>query len=305
VRRERLDCTQSASSVGLPFEVADDALEVGLVENGFPFRRAEEESGAAEVVDLAGNPLGVVVGEGQKTIGEDGVVTTGDMEMVLDVAGGLLEVKRFEVVADGNALIEGFEGRKAQLVGQIGLAEEDEGEEGGRIHLVVEQKAELIKDVVGEQVRLVDEEENGAALASQVGEGGAELREQAGEAKGRFGLESEQDLVVEGHGRQVRIGEVDDGVEVAVEGEGEGAQGGRLAGADVAGDEGREALLEGEGEPGLDLLMAAGGKEIGARDGLAERGDAEAVKVIQCSCHCRRSPLVRVVRNEWCRVDPG
>ena len=57
--------------------------------------------------------------------------------------------------------------------------------------------------------------------------------------------------MVEGGGGQVGIGEVDDGVEVAVEGVGEGAEGGGLAGADVAGDERREALLEG----GVDLFM--------------------------------------------------
>ena len=57
----------------------------------------------------------------------------------------------------------------------------------------------------------------------------------------------------------MRIGEIDNGKEVAVEGVSESAQGGGLASADVAGDEGRETLLEGKGEAALDLLMAAGG----------------------------------------------
>ena len=93
--------------------------------------------------------------------------------MVLDVPGGLFEVERTEVVADSNALVKRFVGGKAEPVGQVGLTEKDEGEQGGGIHLVVEQKAKLIKDVVREQVCFVDDEEDGTAFAGQVGEGGA------------------------------------------------------------------------------------------------------------------------------------
>ena len=84
----------------------------------------------------------------------------------------------------------------------------------------------------------------------------------------------------------------------------EGAQGGGLAGADIASDESGQPLLEGEGEAGLDFLVAAGGEEVAAGDGLVERGRAEAVKVIQ-SGHRHRTPWVRVVRSEWHRVVPG
>ena len=37
-----------------------------------------------------------------------------------------------------------------------------------------------------------------------------------------------------------------------------GQAGGGLAGADVAGDEGGEAMLDGEGQAGLDLLVRDG-----------------------------------------------
>jgi|GEM_PF-6023098 len=235
------------ASTDLAFEIADDALEVSLVEDGFLLCGAEEERSAAEVVDPAGDALGVVVDEGQEAIGENGFPPTSDAEMVFDISSSLFEVEGFEVVADGDALAEGLEGGEAQLVGQVRLAEKDEGEQGGGIHLVVEQKTELVEDIVGEQVRFVDDEEDGAALAGQIGEGGAQLREEAGEAESGLGLQGKQDLVIEGGGGQVRIGEVDNGVEVAVEGVGEGAQGSGLAGAHVAGDEGREPLLESEG----------------------------------------------------------
>jgi hypothetical protein len=117
-----------------------------------------------------------------------------------------------------------------------------------------------------------------------------ELGEAAAEAKGRLDLQANQDLAIEGRDREVGVGEIDDAINVAVEGVGEGAESGGLAGADVTGDEGREALLEGEGEAALDLLMAAGGVEVLGGDGFGERGSVEAVEVIE-SDHWTCSPL--------------
>jgi hypothetical protein len=249
----------------------------------------------------------VVVGECKKAIGENRILTIGDAKMVFDVGGSLSEVEGFEMVADGDALVEGFVGGKAELVSQGGLAEEDESEQGSGIHFVVEQEAELVEQVMREKVSLVDDEESKAALAGEIREGSAELGKEAGEAEGRLGLEGEQDLMIEGRGRQVRIGKVDDGVEVAVEGVSEGAKSGRLAGADVAGDESRETFLESKGQASLDLQVTAGWEEICTRDGLAERGSTEAVEIIE-SGHGHRPPLdgvVRVAKSEWYRVVAG
>jgi hypothetical protein len=68
-------------------------------------------------------------------------------------------------------------------------------------------------------------------------------------------------LVVEGGDGEVRVGEVDDGIQVAVERVGEGTQSGGFAGADVASDESGEPLLESKGEAALDLLVTAGGEK--------------------------------------------
>jgi hypothetical protein len=43
--------------------------------------------------------------------------------------------------------VEGLEGSEAEPVGEVGLAKEDEGKERSRIHVVVEQEAELIEEV--------------------------------------------------------------------------------------------------------------------------------------------------------------
>jgi hypothetical protein len=141
----------------------------------------------------------------------------------------------------------------------------------------------------------VDDEEDVAALASQVVERRTELGEETHEAKGRFYLESEEDFPVEGSDAKVRVGEIDDGIKVVVEGLCEGTEGGRFPSPDVAGDQGRQALLEGKGQAALDLAVPARSVEVVAIDRFGERGGGQAVKVTEC-CHLGFGPCQWVVR---------
>jgi hypothetical protein len=127
----------------------------------------------------------------------------------------------------------------------------------------------------------VDDEEDKAALAGEVGEGSVELRKETEEAKGRLCVELEEDLAVEGDDGEVRIGEVNEGIDVAVEGMGEGAEGSRFPGANIAGDQGREALLESEGQTALNFAVTTRGIEVLAVDRFGERGSGQAVKVTE------------------------
>jgi hypothetical protein len=86
------------------------------------------------------------------------------------------------------------------------LAKEDEGHEGRRIHLVVEQKSQLVKQLRREEMGLVDDEEHVAALVFQVTEGGTELGQEAHEAEGGLDLEGEEDFALEGADAQVGVG---------------------------------------------------------------------------------------------------
>jgi hypothetical protein len=263
----------------------DDALEVGLVEDLFALGDAEEESTAAEIVDSAGDALGVIVDAADKAIAKDLGLRPGDAEMMFDVASGLFEVEGMDVEPDGDALVERLEGRETQLVGQIGLAEQDERDEGSGIHVVVEQKAQLFEDVGWEQMSLVDDEQNAASFAGQIGKRSVKLGQQLRKVKQRFGLEGEQNLGVQGNDGEPGVGKIDDGVNVGIEGMGKGAQGGRFSGTDLAGDESGKPLLEGESETGLDLTVAARGKEVAGSDRFCERCKLKAVEIIQ-SGHC-------------------
>jgi hypothetical protein len=88
-------------------------------------------------------------------------------------------------------------------------------------------------------------------------------------------------LGVEGSDFEIRIGQVDDRVEVVVEGVDEGAQGGGFAGTDIAGDEGGQAFVQGEGEAGLEFLVGLSREEVLRGDGTREGGELEAIEIIE------------------------
>lgn len=107
----------------MTFEIEDDALEISLIEDLFVFGSAKQESGAAEIVDLAGDALGVVEESGDETVGEERLLSAGETEMMFDVSAGLLEIEGGEMITNGDALLEGLIGGKAEFMGQIGLTE--------------------------------------------------------------------------------------------------------------------------------------------------------------------------------------
>lgn len=106
----------------------NDPFEVSFFEDFFAFSSAEQESAAAGVVNPTGDALGVVRDAGNETIAEDGGLGAGDAKMVLDVGDGLLEVKRAELVADSDALLEGLVRSEPEELSQIRLTEQDQGQ---------------------------------------------------------------------------------------------------------------------------------------------------------------------------------
>ncbi len=161
----------------------------------------------------------------EKAIAKNSPLAAGDKEMVLDVADGVFQVERGEVKRDANALAKGVEGSKAKFESQVRLAEEDEQETRGGVHVGVEQEAELVKEGRGELVGLINDKNGTPAQTVSVVEGIAELGEHCAKIKSGFNLEAKQDLAIKSSGFEVGIGKIDDGKELAVKGVGEGPHG--------------------------------------------------------------------------------
>jgi hypothetical protein len=96
----------------------------------------------------------------------------------------------------------------------------------------------LVEEIRRELVSLINNENGTLALPEGVVEGITELGQHLAEGVSGLNLKAKQDLTIEDGGVEMRIGEVNDGKELAVEGVCESPQGSRFADADIASDQG-------------------------------------------------------------------
>jgi hypothetical protein len=146
-----------------------------------------------------------------------------------------------------------------------------------------------VKEAVAEEVSLVDGDNGMAAALGEIREGSAEAFAEAARVEVGADAESGEEIGEEGLDGEVGIGDVSGEVEVLVKGLDKGADGGRFAGADLAGDERRERVLESESQAGLDFLVGGGREEIAAREGFVE-GEARAAEEIAQSLRHEITP---------------
>ena len=73
--------------------------------------------------------LDVVVDAAEETVAKELALIARDAQVVLDVPGGLFEVKGSEVETDGNALVESLIRSETELVSEVGLTEQDQRDE--------------------------------------------------------------------------------------------------------------------------------------------------------------------------------
>lgn len=153
---------------------------------------------------------------------------------------------------------------------QVGLAEQDEGEGGGGIHISVEPEAQFVQETFAEKMSFIDDDDRLTAALGEVGEGGVEALAETAGMKVDTDAESGEQVGKEGLDGEVGVGEVSGEIEVGVQGMNKGAHGGGLAGANSTGDESREAILQGESQAGLEFLVRGGGKEIAHGHGFVK-----------------------------------
>ena len=154
----------------------------------------------------------------------------GELEVVGDVAGGLLGGHGGHGVAEADALVEGGQDAEAEHAAQGGLADEQAGQRAGRVHLGVGQDPDGLELVVGQEMGLVDDQDGDpAALVVLGGEQAGGLGGEGGGAVGGPAAERGDHLVVDAPGAGGRIGQVDQGVPGLVERGDGGAGGDRLA----------------------------------------------------------------------------
>src|SRR5439155_5754481 len=100
-----------------------------VVDQGLAGAGGGDERGDGGVVEGAGEPQAGLVQPRDRVVGEEGVGPADQGQVVAQVLGGLPEVHRRELVADGDALVQGREDPHPQLPGQGRLT--DQGQSAG------------------------------------------------------------------------------------------------------------------------------------------------------------------------------
>lgn len=128
---------------------------------------------------------------------------------------------------------------------QVGMTDQDQGGERLAILLVAEEQPQLFEHRLGEQMRLVEDDDGGAMLGdAEFFQGRANARHQARFAEGRLIAETEEQVAIQASHASGRVGEVNDQIAIKVQAGSEGAHRGRLAGTDFAGDETEAAFAD-------------------------------------------------------------
>src|SRR6266511_3109954 len=195
----------------------------GLVDDALVGGEGGQQGLDGEVVDRARVAAAGLVQQRGGVVGEQGVGSSGQGEVVAQVVGGLLQGHAGHVVAHGDALVEGGEHAEFDLAPQGGLADQQAGQWAAAVEVVVGEHADGFELVVVEQVAFVDDQHGGAAAFGCFG----------GEGVGGLGDEGG---VVDAAGAHGGVGQVDQGVAGGIQRGQGGADGDGLADADLAGD---------------------------------------------------------------------
>jgi hypothetical protein len=178
----------------------------------------------------------------------------------------------FQVILHGDALAQGFVHGEGERTAQQGLAHQQQRQVVRGIHVEVEQQRKLFEGGMAQQLRFVADE-NGVLFFAlvEIHDGGRDLAHQVAAVVRRFEVELQGQLA-----EQIQSGpgtpmEVQDLVEAGIESRGEGAGGGRLAGADFAGEQTGAVVIGQKLESCLGFRVGLRSEQLFAIGMVAER----------------------------------
>jgi hypothetical protein len=243
---------------------------------GALFGRSDDEGRGGELGDEAQGAAGGIGDELDGSGGEDGVFGAGLAETVAEIiAGGLLG--EFAQVAEaGDALAQGFMDGEAELVEELGGAQEDAGEGGVVVEMVVGEEADGVEGAVGSVLHFIEDEDGVDGL--EFAEAGLDGGEDGAFAEGGLGVEAGAEGFEEIVFGEMGEGEIDDFVGGWMEGVGEIAEESGFADPGATGDGGETAEAEEVGEV-VEAFLAGIVKEW-LFWGLEEGSGGEAEEVV-------------------------
>ena len=158
-------------------------------------------------------------------IGEKLVGPAGELGVMPQVGPGLVGGHRRHRVSDADPLVQGGEHAKPHAGPQLGLAEEQDGQRAGGVELGAGQHPDRLQLVMGQQVRLIDQQDRQPASLGELGGqvlGG--LRDQGGVVEAGNPAEGGDDRVVNASRADLGVGDGDELVARGVQAGGGGAR---------------------------------------------------------------------------------
>ena len=188
-------------------------------------------------------------------------------------------------------VLQGGEHAEPHAGPQLGLAEEQDGQRAGGVELGAGQHPDRFQLVVGQQVRLVDQQDRQPASLGELGgqvPGG--LRDQGGVVDAGHAAQGRDDRVVDAPGADLRVGDGDELVAGGVQAGGGGARGHGLARADLTGDHRDLAGVDAVGDAADGFLVGGRGEQRPDRDGPVEGQPLESEVAAHGVIDHRRPP---------------
>ena len=144
-------------------QIADDHADVAIGQRMLFFAACEQEQSAADLVDVPWNPAAVAIdSEHRRTIDPRITAPIRGRQTVLDVRLGLGEIHRFQAAAGDDPLLELLHPGRAHRAFELILTEQHQLHDWPPINLQVGQQAHRLECLVGQRLRLVDDDKDPA-----------------------------------------------------------------------------------------------------------------------------------------------
>jgi hypothetical protein len=239
----------------------------------------QPQRGRRQLVDLAQNALGGLIQRLARGVVKQRLGDAGAFELLRQVGIQLLAGESFQMVVHTDALAQRFVHLEREGAAQQRLAEEQQRQVAGGIHVEVQQQREFFERRMRQQVRFVADENRVLLLALvQPQDGFGDLAAQIAAPARRFQVQLQRHLAQQVQRRAGGEVHVQDLVQVGIERGGEDARGGGLAGTHFAGDQAHAVMLGQELQPCFDLVPALGGEQLFGLGTVGEGRFLEAEK---------------------------
>lgn len=241
------------------------------------FVGGSNEGAAGESICAAGQTSRTLMDGQDGLIGEKVLGESGDFKMMFEIAGHIFEFETVQIRSSYDAGGQGLGGLVHELVKEVVLAGQDHRQDRFGIEVELGEGLEFGEDFESHQVGLVDDQDGGHFLESDVEEDVADGFGEAGDGdQAAVVIEGHSDLAIDFDGGACGGDDGDEAILGWVEPRGGVTKGGGFAGAHLAGNDGDGGQMNGIEEAFGGGSQTRGLIEAVGRDVFSERFFSEA-----------------------------